>query len=587
MRLVLLKEIPEDAHLRRQWNDLALRVEHPQVFYTYEWALAVQRAYRAFLQSLLFLAYDEQGLLAGVAALARDPSGRVSFLCATTGDYCDFLSLPEQRADFIAEVLAELRQQGIREITLTNLPADSASAAAIERGASASKYRCYARTAYICAQVVLEKIERRPGDDLPVLPRKKMVRRFLNAMGREEPVRLEHAREWSKIQPVLPEFMRAHVARFLATGRISNLARAERQVFLTELAKLLSDSGWVVLTRMVSGRNVFAWNYGFQYQDTWFWYQPTFVSELEKYSPGFCLMVKLIEEAAGIPGLKIVDLGLGAEEYKDRVANQERRTLYVTLKASLAKHYREMLRFKAAEAVRALRAEAAVRGMLQKWQRARNVVGQKGARGTPAWLIKRLLEKLWSKSEVFFYEWRSVVFPVTRSLKLQRLSMDDVVSATSQYVDDPPTLDYLVRATARLQEGKAEGYALIDADGRLVHFAWTTGFAGFFLSELNDRVEAPAEDCVMLFDCWTPVPARGHGYYAHAVEMVAEQVRKKGKRPWIFSAASNDSSVRGLEKTGFERRYSLVRRRFLGWQRIRGKTPKTDAAAAAEVSANA
>ena len=55
VRLVVLQEIPEDANLRQQWNALVQRVDQPQVFYTYEWSLAVQRAYHAMLRPLLFL----------------------------------------------------------------------------------------------------------------------------------------------------------------------------------------------------------------------------------------------------------------------------------------------------------------------------------------------------------------------------------------------------------------------------------------------------------------------------------------------------------------------------------------------------
>jgi hypothetical protein len=57
LRTVLHKEIPEDPELRRKWNQLVLQMEHPQVFYTCEWALAVQAAYRASLNPLLFLGY--------------------------------------------------------------------------------------------------------------------------------------------------------------------------------------------------------------------------------------------------------------------------------------------------------------------------------------------------------------------------------------------------------------------------------------------------------------------------------------------------------------------------------------------------
>ena len=352
MRLTLLKEIPEDADLRAQWNALVLRMEQPQVFYTYEWALAVYRAYAATLLPLLFLAYDEQDVLVGVAALATDSAGqRVSFLGATTGDYCDFLSASEKRDEFVDRVLAELRRQNIAEVVLANLPADSATATVLSRAGAAQKYHCFARTGYVCAQVLLSALERRSGAK-PVLPRKKMLRRFLNAMGREAPVRLDHAQSCEAIDAILPQFMQAHVARFLVTGRISNMAREERRMFLAELAKLLSESGWVALTRMMSGDNVFAWNYGFRFQGTWFWYQPTFVSDLEKYSPGFCLLAKLIEEVGDNAEFETVDLGLGAEEYKERFANRNREILYVTLKTSSVRHYREILRHRAAEFVR-------------------------------------------------------------------------------------------------------------------------------------------------------------------------------------------------------------------------------------------
>jgi CelD/BcsL family acetyltransferase involved in cellulose biosynthesis len=371
LRLVLLKEIPEDAELRQQWNALVQRVNQPQVFYTYEWSQAVQRAYRARLLPLIFLAYDERESLCGIVALATDVGGRrASFFCATTGDYCDFLSSPEHRNEFIALVLAELRRQGIGEITLTNLPADSTSVAALPRASGENGYRCFARTAYVCAQVSLGSLERRPGENKPVLPGKKMVRRSLSAMGREAPVRLEHARSWDEAGPILSQFMQAHIARFQATGRISNMAQPERQVFLGELAKLLSEAGWLTLTRMMSGEKVLAWNYGFQFHGTWFWYQPTFDSNLEKYSPGFCLLAKLIEEAAEDPVMSTVDLGLGAEEYKERFANQTRETLYVTLRASALKHWREIVRYRAAEMVKTSpRLEAGVRSVVARLRR--------------------------------------------------------------------------------------------------------------------------------------------------------------------------------------------------------------------------
>ncbi len=72
---------------------------------------------------------------------------------------------------------------------------------------------------------------------------------------------------------------------------------------------------------MVGDRPV-AWNYGFQFHGSWFWYQPTFDSRQEENSPGQCLLLRIVTEACDMDGIKVVDLGLGAEGYKDRFGNQ-------------------------------------------------------------------------------------------------------------------------------------------------------------------------------------------------------------------------------------------------------------------------
>lgn len=585
LRIVVHQEIPENEVLREQWNALVEQMESPQIFYTWEWATAVQCAYRAALPPLLFLAYDQAGALRGVAALTVEAQTKVArFLCATTGDYCEFVSSAQDREGFVAAVLEELNRRGSRELVLTNLPADSGTVAALRLASRANGYRLFARTAYVCAQVSLAKLERRAGGSEPVLPRKKMLRRFLNAMGRSAPVRMEHARTWTEAEPILAEFMQAHVARFLAAGMISNLAGPERREFLRELAKRLGERQWLALTRMMSGAEVYAWNYGFRFRGSWFWYQPTFDSALEKYSPGFCLLATLIEEASRNPECKLVDLGLGAEEYKDRFSNQTRRTLCVTLHRSAARHYREIVRYGAAAAVNAVpRAEPVARKMRAGWRTIREKRQNAGLAATCAWMAGRLRQRFWSREEVFFYEWDGAD---TAKFELRPLDLDLLAEAAVRYVNDEDTLSYLLRAAARLRRGQAEGFALVGDDGDVAHFAWVTEFDGFFLSELNAKVTAPAPDCVMLFDCWTPVEKRGHGYYGRALSQIAGRMLAKGKKPWIFGAAGNEASIRGLEKAGFQRRYSLARRRILGWQRVQTTAPAMVRTPSAEVSAH-
>ena len=567
----MLKEIPEDETLRQAWNALVERVHQPQIFYTYEWALAVQHAYGATLHPLLFLAYDEQNGLCGLAALAADAaSGAVSFLCATTGDYCDFLALPEHRKAFVAEVLAELKRRKVREIKLANLPADSATVAALRCAARTEHYQSFARTGYICAQVSLASLLRR-GENKPVLPRKKMLRRFLNAMGREAPIRLEHARSWEQAEGVLPEFIESHIGRFLVTGRISNLVRKEPRLFLAELAKLLAQQGWFALTTFAAGRQVFAWNYGFQFLGTWFWYQPTFDSDFEKYSPGFCLLAKLVEEAADKPELHTLDLGLGAEDYKERFANQTRETLYVTLNRSRLRHLREFVRYYSAALLKMQPAlERRTRSVLARCSLITKRLRRSGILETCRWAGGRLRRSITARDEVFFYDLSDPEPSLlgVDGVCLKTLDLNLLAAAAMQNENDESTLTYLLRCAQHLRTGNRKGFALVNRAGEFLHFAWAGPFDEFYCSEVSSSLAAPEPDSMLLFDCWTPLSQRGRGYYALAVARVGSLVQSQGERPWIFSAAANTPSVTALEKAGFKRRFSVIRKRVLRWQTV-------------------
>jgi CelD/BcsL family acetyltransferase involved in cellulose biosynthesis len=585
VRLVLRHEIPEDADLRQQWNALVLETRGPQVFYTWEWAAAMQRAYGTSLHPLLFLDYAEDGSLCAVAALASDAANRVSFLCATTGDYCDFV-VSERNAGYFATRVAEnLSKSGYRDIVLTNFPDDSPSFVALKKAAKQGGFRIYARTAYVCAQVRLPDAKGSPGSKL-ALPRRRMVQRSLKALAQAGPVTTEHESTCESIHPLLPELACAQVSRLLANGKISNLLRPERCDFLRELTRLLSPAGWLCFTRMKAGSRTIAWHYGFKFHGRWSLYQLTFVNDLEKHSPGFVLLFKLIEEAALDPAMGTADLGVGTEAYKEAFANDSRRTMYVTLHRSRWKHWREMARYRVATAITSLPwAERTARALRAKAESIRGRLRQKGLKTTLRWARSRVRVLIFSREEVLFFEAGTALPRSFEPHSLRPVSYELLAEAAMRSYDDEETMQYLLRSAKRQREGIAEGFALVDAQGRPLHFAWITEFDGFFLSELNAKVKAPAADCVMIFDCWTPPAERGHGYYAQTLELVAPQIREKGKHPWIFSAASNVASVRGLERAGFQRRYSLVRQQILGWQRVKGETPTYDEARVVEVSA--
>jgi CelD/BcsL family acetyltransferase involved in cellulose biosynthesis len=589
MRIVLHRDIPDDPLLQQQWNALVQEVERPEVFYTHQWALAARRAFSESLLPLLVLAYEGEKLT-GVAALAAAPAQTTaSFLSATNADYCDLLSRPDHRAEFLNAVLAELCRAGLPNIVLTSVPAESATIKALGSAARKHGYHLFVRQTAVCAQVDLGSQEERVTRKT-ALGKKKIFRHSMNSLAREGPVSFIHLGAWEAIEPVLASFSVAHVARFLAMGRISNVATAERRAFLSELARLLSESGWLVLSRMLVKDRPIAWNYGFQFQGSWFWYQPTFDTSYERLSPGYCLLSKIISEACDNEKLRVVDLGLGAEGYKERFANSTRSTLHASFTKSLGQHAREIVRYHASQAVKsAPGAESAVRSVLGYIGGARRRFAEGGILGVAARDVKRLASWINSSEEVVFYQWLDGGSAPGREasgkgLSLQPADLDTLAVAAMSYENEADTLSYILRSVRRLHPKTGQGFALVDPDGTPVHFCWVSDFEGFEMEELKTRLSAPTQNAVLIFDCWTPQSNRRRGYFGMALALAARHVSNAGKEPWTFGAALSHSSRPTIERAGFERRYSMTCKRTLAWQRV-SKVPFDGPSQAVEAQA--
>ena len=69
------------------------------------------------------------------------------------------------------------------------------------------------------------------------------------------------------------------------------------------------------------------------------------------------------------------------------------------------------------------------------------------------------------------------------------------------------------------------------------------------MPELERTLRAPCADAVMIFDCFTPASVRGHGFFSRAIAALAYLLNSEGKAPWMFGAATNQASLREIEKS--------------------------------------
>lgn len=546
------------SDVREQWNTLVQKAEQPQLFYTYEWAEAVTHAFGESLKPLIVAGYREDQLV-GVVALAQDSSSdHVSFLAGSTADYCDFISAPKDREQFVLLATQELRQMGVRKISLANLPADSASAHVLQSNAPQTGYSIFSRPAYVCAQVPLDSVERRGHVRRSA---RNKLRRFANGAGDSDFI-VQHHNDFSSFEHEFQKFTIAHVQRFLTSRRVSNLIRPERQAFLSELARRLSMRGWLALSTLQRRGRTIAWNYGFRFAGNWFWYQPAFDIEMAHLSPGSYLLCEILRQASEDPQIVNVDLGLGDEEYKQRYSKSGRLTVHITASSPYRK-VMEVCRYHSAELVkRSPRLERNVRAWAAKAAKIQRTVARNGITNAISVYTRRAGENVNGSREVSFFECTQPR-PSANTLSLQPISTRLLALATMEYEKDAKMVEYAIRSAERLSSGAASGYALMTEAGTPVHFCWVAPFEGFYLAELRQVLKEPAPNAVLLFDCWTPSAQRGNGYYAACIAEVADVLIAQGKRPWIFSAVTNQSSLRGIEKSGFVPRFSLNRRKRL------------------------
>src|SRR2546430_1420322 len=111
MRLTWTRQLPEQETFREEWNALVFQMEKPEIFYTWEWAAALTRSYGSALEPWIAMAHEGEELV-GVAALARPSANEAAFLAGNTADYCDFVSSPANRKEFVGQVLRAIREDG-------------------------------------------------------------------------------------------------------------------------------------------------------------------------------------------------------------------------------------------------------------------------------------------------------------------------------------------------------------------------------------------------------------------------------------------------------------------------------------------
>jgi CelD/BcsL family acetyltransferase involved in cellulose biosynthesis len=136
--------------------------------------------------------------------------------------------------------------------------------------------------------------------------------------------------EQDSLPIALEEFFRLHEMRWSQKEEDSVLS-AQMRDFLRDAIRRLAQSGIPVIHALKTGDKTISMCLGFEYRNRYQYYLSGFDPAYLRYSPGRCLLSKIIEEAHE-RRLKEVDLLRGDEEYKYHLGAENRSNLVVKVR---------------------------------------------------------------------------------------------------------------------------------------------------------------------------------------------------------------------------------------------------------------
>jgi CelD/BcsL family acetyltransferase involved in cellulose biosynthesis len=294
----------DPASCEAEWSELARRRARPNIFLTPQW-LAVARAYDPRQQITLSI-----GDRKGIAALARQPDGAITFAGGELTDEQDVVAAPED-AELVADALgAWIAAEDLPRVDLGWVPEETPTAKGISRSLGAGGY-----AVHVERLVTAPRLELAPDFDSYLASLGKKERHELRRKVR----RLETGRRVAfrfasggERDTVLDRFFALHRS---APGEKGEFMTARNERFFRDVADAIAARGWLRLGVLSVEGDDAAVLFAFAYEGTLALYNAAYDPALAPLSVGIVAHANAIRDAIA-EGLRSYDLLRGAEPYK-------------------------------------------------------------------------------------------------------------------------------------------------------------------------------------------------------------------------------------------------------------------------------
>jgi len=346
MYTVKVLDINELDRYREIWNRLALSMNIPSIFCTWEWIYTWLEQYGSAYEPFI-LSISDADEIKGFFPLAFDKSNdtfksKTLLYCGSKELYPDHLDIicEESETDRCVLSVFDFLSNGFKEwdVLDVSLLAESSGLLTHLRGKDTdfeADIKQISTAPFITLSGTFDEYTKR------FTSKKRYNIRSSQRKLHEQFGMLYTACEQQGIDKGMETLFELHALRADMKNMKSNFNRPDIKRFHCALAKRASDNGWLFFRSLNNDTETIASMYSFVFGGHLFYYQIGFNPKWERYSPGTVLIYEVLKEAFS-RGYKEFDFLRGGEEYKSSWTD-ELRPLFAlslynnTLKASLTK----------------------------------------------------------------------------------------------------------------------------------------------------------------------------------------------------------------------------------------------------------
>ena len=305
MKVVEIGRLEELESLRPAWDGLLSNSASNTIFLTWEWIKPWWSAYGKDSQLRVWAAFDDEGILRGIAPLRehvatryRQPARVLSFVGdgSNDSDYLDFViaaGFEDQVMEAFGRQFAEEWNRGV-VLQVNEIPVSSPNLPLLRTLA----YQQGARWKNVetpCSTALLpETWDAYLGKLKPRFRTK--VRSVLRNLEARPEVRFQFCETEADIERLLPILYDLHKARWAQEGKPGVFGWAEKRAFYSELSSLLLKRGWLRFSWLEWNGQVLACQYGFAYAGVYFHLQEGYQPASEHWNVGVGLRAWTIRE---------------------------------------------------------------------------------------------------------------------------------------------------------------------------------------------------------------------------------------------------------------------------------------------------